>query len=261
MAGIPLFISRNTLWKRQSLPVASTDFALDSGGFTELQKHGKWALSEDDYVDFVNKLRLNYGKRLAWVAPQDWMCEPIVLKGGKGAGGITFVGTGLSVLQHQNRTVKNFVALRARLGDLVVPVLQGWKMTDYWRCEQMYADAGVKLADERTVAVGSVCRRQNTDEAATIMETLATGGLRLHGFGFKKQGIVRCASSLTSADSMAWSLAGRKRPNDSHEHIARSREAGAFGKRGAADDCSGCLDFALDWHSDLIRDVAARKAS
>jgi len=259
LAGIPLFVSRSQLGKRVSLPNAVTEFALDSGGFTELQRHGKWAMSEDDYVAFVERMRGFYRRRLRWVAPQDWMCEPIVINGGKGAGGIRFVGTKLSVEEHQRRTVKNFVSLRKRLGDLVVPVLQGWKTTDYWRCEDMYKRAGVDLTNERIVCVGSVCRRQNTEEAATIMESLASGGLRLHGFGFKKQGIVRCAKSIASADSMAWSFAGRKRPNEKHPHIALSRKPGAFGKIGAADDCSGCLDFALDWYWSLLRDVELQR--
>ncbi len=261
LVGVPLFVSRNRLEGRKTLPDAVTVFALDSGGFTELQRNGKWTMSVDEYVAFVRWLKKFYGKKLVWVAPQDWMCEPIVINGGKGAGGIKFVGTKLSVEEHQRRTVKNFIELRKQLGDLVVPVLQGWKLTDYWRCEEMYADAGVDLVNERVVAVGSVCRRQNTDEASTIMETLASGGLHLHGFGFKKQGVVRCARIMASADSMAWSFAGRKRPNQAHAHIARSRQPGMFGKRGAADDCASCIDYALDWYADISREIKTQQRS
>lgn len=255
LAEIPLFVSRNSIGTRKQLPDLITEFALDSGGFTELQRHGRWTLSEDSYITFVQGLRRFYGKKLVWVAPQDWMCEPIVLKGGKAGGGVVFAGTGLTVEEHQRRTVDNFVRLRARLGFIVVPVLQGWKITDYWRCQEMYSDAGVDLASEAVVAVGSVCRRQNTEEAAAIMETLARDNLRLHGFGFKKQGVVRCAGSLTSADSMAWSLAGRLRPNLEHDHIRLSKEASSKGKPGAADDCSGCMDFMLDWYKELRNEV------
>jgi hypothetical protein len=252
LESVPLFISRNAFEGRKTLPSPGASFALDSGGFTELQRHGRWTISADDYAAFVLRLKARYSNRLEWVAPQDWMCEPIVIEGGTAGGGLRFAGTKLSVEEHQRRTVANFVELRRQLGALVVPVLQGWRLTDYWRCEQMYKDAGVDLAAEATVAVGSVCRRQNTDKAATIMETLASQGLQLHGFGFKKQGITRCARFLVSADSLAWSYAGRKRPNEAHAHIARSREPGMAGKRGAADDCAGCLDYALDWHADLV---------
>ena len=262
LEGIPLFLSRTQLAGRKTLPKAATSFALDSGGFTELQRHGRWTLTTEDYVAVVMRMRRHYGKRLHWVAPQDWMCEPIVLSGGTAAGGVKFVGTGLSVEEHQRRTVANFLELRRELGGLVVPVLQGWKVTDYWRCEEMYSDAGVNLLEEPVVCVGSVCRRQNTADAETIMKTLAANGLKLHGFGFKKQGIVRCAGALSSADSMSWSMAGRKRPNPKHAHISRSRLPGARGKVGAADDCSGCLDYALDWHGELLGEVeAARRAA
>ena len=35
--GVPMFVSRRGLSKYRVLPIAVTDFALDSGGFTELQ--------------------------------------------------------------------------------------------------------------------------------------------------------------------------------------------------------------------------------
>lgn len=246
-----MFVSRNTLRGRAKLPPCAGAFALDSGGFTELQRFGRWSLTESEYVAFVRAVALEYGGRFCWAAPQDWMCEPVVLTGGV-VGGAKFAGTRLSVEEHQRLTVENFVRLRRELGGLVVPVLQGWKVADYWRCQEMYADAGVRLGDEKTVAVGSVCRRQNSSEAAAIMETLAVDGLRLHGFGFKKQGVLRCAGAMASSDSMAWSYAGRKRPNENHGHVRRSREPGARGKVGAADDCANCLEYALEWRADLL---------
>lgn len=244
-----LFLSRNTIGKLRSLPAACTSWALDSGGFSELQRHGRWELPESEYVALCRRLSAFYGERLLWVAPQDWMCErPMLAK------------TGLSVEEHQRRTVDNFVRLRAELGDLVVPALQGWHVAEYWRCADMYADAGVDLTQERLVCVGSVCRRQATSAAAAIIETLAADGLRLHGFGFKAQGIVRCAASLESADSMAWSMAGRKRPDITHAHVLRSRGPGAFGQRGAADDCAACPEYALDWRRDLVSQCMAGAA-
>lgn len=243
LSGIPLFISRNTIGKRRSLPVAITDFALDSGGFTEISKHGKWVATVQEYTDLVLRLKSHYGSRLRWVAQQDWMCEPHML-----------VKTGMSVQQHQRLTVDNFIDLRSRLGQLVVPSLQGWKVSEYMDCYRMYQDSGVDLLNEPLVCVGSVCRRQSTDEASEIITTLAATGMRLHGFGFKKQGIVKCKNSLTSADSMAWSLSGRYRPNLSHPHIARSKEPDAFRKRGCSDDCANCLDYAIEWHNNLIQE-------
>jgi hypothetical protein len=63
---------------------------------------------------------------MLWAAPQDWMCEPIVINGGT-AGGQRFAGTHLSVAEHQRRTVANYAQLRDLAPDLpIIPVVQGW---------------------------------------------------------------------------------------------------------------------------------------
>src|SRR6185436_1359126 len=134
---------------------------------------------------------------LEWVAPMDWMCEPFVL--GK---------TGMDVRIHQVLTVQNFLRLRERLGPLVVPVLQGWTRDDYLWCVGEYDHWGVDLWAEPVVGVGSVCRRQNTHEAARIFRSLSN--LNLHGFGVKVDGLESYGDCLTSADSMAWSYRARR---------------------------------------------------
>ena len=87
-AHVPLFISRRTLNKLRTPPRACTSFALDSGGFTELQMYGRWTLTAEQYAAEVWRYVHAYGQRLEWVAPQDWMCEPLVLAGGKASRGI-----------------------------------------------------------------------------------------------------------------------------------------------------------------------------
>ena len=242
--GVPLFVSRRTIGQRKTLPAATTDFALDSGGFTELQMHGRWTVSTDDYAVEVQRFRRVYGARLQWAAPQDWMCEPIVIAGGAAARGVKFAGTGLSVEEHQRRTVANFVDLRRALGEIVIPVLQGWTITDYWRCEDMYRAAGVDLAQEPTVGIGSVCRRQNTGEATRILASLVP--LRIHGFGFKKEGIARAHPLLVSADSMAWSDTARRGV------LLPGHDAPGDGRRLGHKNCANCLDYALQWRRELL---------
>ena len=78
--------------------------------------HGRWTITEDEYAEEVRRFVRYYGAKLRWVAPQDWMCEPIVLAGGVAPRGIVFKGTGLTVVEHQKRTVRNFVALRRTRG-------------------------------------------------------------------------------------------------------------------------------------------------
>jgi hypothetical protein len=203
-APVPLFISDRRLRGYRRLPQANTAWALDSGGFTEIATHGTWANGPTpaQYVARIRRYATHIG-RLAWAAPQDWMCEPWLI-----------AKTGLSVAEHQRRTVANYLHLAALGPDLpIIPVLQGWTLPDYLRCVQLYHDAGIDLAAAPLVGLGSVCRRQSTTEAARIVEALHTVGItRLHGFGFKVQGLARCGHLLASADSMAWSYAARRRP-------------------------------------------------
>ncbi|MBQ1165804.1 hypothetical protein KBZ21_48280, partial [Streptomyces sp. A73] len=70
-----------------------------------------------------------------------------------------------------------------------MPVLQGWTLQHYLDCLAMYTDAGIDLAAEPRVGLGSVCRRHATSEINEIVATLHSHGLRLHGFGVKTQGL------------------------------------------------------------------------
>lgn len=226
---VPLFISHNRLRLRASMPVASCDWALDSGGFTEVGTHGGYRWTTDEYAEAVERYAGEIG-RLAWAAPMDWMCEPDVL-----------AETGLSVREHQERTIANYLDLRGR--GPFIPVLQGWTLRDYHRCADLYAEAGVDLVAEPLVGVGSVCRRQRTPEIAGVLNSLADRDLRLHGFGVKS-GAARSITALISADSMAWSAEARRSPPLSgHTHKT----------------CANCREYALLWRDRLLRSLAAQR--
>ncbi|GAA2734096.1 DUF7221 family queuine tRNA-ribosyltransferase-like protein [Actinocorallia aurantiaca] len=92
---VPLFVSHRRLDRYKRLPRARCRWALDSGAFTELGRHGQWTESPDTYVSAVCRYRDEVG-RLAWAAPQDWLCEPFVR-----------ARTGLSVREHLERSVEN----------------------------------------------------------------------------------------------------------------------------------------------------------
>ncbi|MBQ1163849.1 hypothetical protein KBZ21_38265, partial [Streptomyces sp. A73] len=79
-----------------------------------------------------------------------------------------------------------------------MPVLQGWTLQHYLDCLAMYTDAGIDLAAEPIVGLGSVSRRQATSEINEIVATLHSHGLRLHGFGVKTQGLSDYGPSLYS---------------------------------------------------------------
>lgn len=225
---VPLFVSRRSLTNQRKLPRARVPWALDSGGFTELSMHGAWTLSARAYVTEVRRFRDEVGN-LAWAAPNDWMCEPEMVK-----------RTGLSVEEHQRRTISNYLELRSRAPELpFIPVLQGWTQGDYADHVDAYEAAGVDLRAAPLVGVGSVCRRQSTIRISLLLHELHDEGLRLHGFGLKAQGLRLAAPVLASADSMAWSLNARKsRPLPEHE--------------GKHKSCANCLEYATTWRADLL---------
>ncbi|AQZ67577.1 Phage protein [[Actinomadura] parvosata subsp. kistnae] len=227
----PLFVSHRQLARRpRRRPLtAGCRWALDSGGFTELSLHGTWTIPPDAYAEAVAGYAATIGG-LDFAAPQDWMCEPVML-----------ARTGLSITEHQHRTVANYLHLREIAPDLpFIPVLQGWSLADYLRCVKLYESAGVRLAELPRVGLGSVCRRQSTAEIAHIVATLAQGGLRLHGFGVKTGGLHKYGRYLASADSLAWSYAARRQPPlPGHTHK----------------NCANCLTYATAWRQRVITEL------
>ena len=217
---VPTFVSvvRLTRRNRKTLPRPAAPWALDSGGFSELAKHGRWTVSAEQYAETVSRIDAAMPGR-QWAAPQDWMCEEFMLD-----------RTGKTVAEHQHLTIENFLELRGLAVPNVVPVLQGQSPDDYLDHREQYTAAGVDLETEPLVGVGSVCRRQALDEAADIFRALHP--LSLHGFGIKGAGIRAYGDLLTSADSMAWSYRGR--------HVRPCPH------RGTA-SCANCLDHALEW--------------
>lgn len=225
---VPLFISRRRLHRVKKKPLRALGrWALDSGGFTELSMFGEWTVEPKAYAAEVREAGQRFGN-LDWAAPQDWMCEPPIL-----------VKTGRTVAEHQRLTVENFLELRSIAPDLpIIPVLQGWTPGDYLDCIALYARAGVSLL-ESTVGVGTVCRRQGTDDAVSIIGAISSAvpGIRLHGFGFKAQGIQLASKTMASADSLAWSFNARKNPpieGHAHQH------------------CSNCAEWALRWRDRVL---------
>ena len=235
-AGVPLFVSRRSLMKRRTFPRAIAPWSLDSGSFTELTLHGRWTLSPAAYVAEVRRYRDEIGM-MDWSAPQDLMCESFML-----------ARTGLSVAEHQRLTVANLLELRSLAPELpIIPVLQGYTFGDYLDCAELYDRAGIDIAAEPLVGLGSVCRRQNTTRVAHLVAHLADDGLRLHGFGFKRTGLAAAGEHLTSADSLAWSYHARREPPlpgcNTHKN------------------CANCVRFALAWREDTLAGIerAARQ--
>lgn len=238
---VPLFVSRRAMPK-QRFSRATCRWALDSGGFTELTIHGRWTVEPREYADEVRNYAEEVG-RMDWAAIQDWMCEPAVISGGT-ISGRRAPGTGLSVEEHQHLTTQSLLDLE-RIAPEVPwsPVLQGWDLSDYAKHLEIYARAGVDLHAYPVVGVGSVCRRQATDEIAEVFAELSRTGLRLHGFGVKRGGLLKAAHHLTSADSLAWSFAARR------QKLLLPECEGEQHK-----NCANCMRWALKWREKIINE-------
>lgn len=223
---VPLFISARRLRRYTPTRPATCTWALDSGGFSELQMFGAWQTSPRTYAREARRWRELGG--LQWCAPQDWMCEPHMLQ-----------KTGLSIREHQRRSIDSFEELNALAPEVPwIPVLQGWTIDDYLHHLDHYYFRGHDLTKHPVVGVGSVCRRQSTAEGQEIVQTLANEGIPVHAFGFKIVGLTKVGHLLTSSDSMAWSLGARRRPalpGCRHPH------------------CNNCARFALRWREDVLR--------
>lgn len=230
LAGVDLFVSRRTLSKVKRPRAAVTDWALDSGGFSELSMYGRWTISAKQYAAEVAEWSRTPG-RLSWAACMDWMVEPDIR-----------AKTGQTVADHQRRTIDSYHELRALDSSLPwTPVLQGWAYGDYWEHVAMYERAGVDLRSLPVVGVGSVCRRQDTAMAEELMRDLSRAGIRPHGFGFKFGGLVRAGRCMASADSLAWSLNARK-----HDPLPWCTHS----------SCANCHKWALRWRERLLAAVA-----
>ncbi len=234
---VPTFLSYvQVRGRRKAVPRANAPWCLDSGGFSEITAHGKWTVPPREYDSMTRRLSQEVGM-LRWAAPQDWMCEDKML-----------IKTGLTIAEHQRRTTASYLDLKDMSPDLpYVPVLQGFSEYDYLKHIELYQKYNVDLWNVPTVGVGTMCRRQGTLEAAKIINTLyGILGLRIHAFGFKIDGLLRCFWQLQSSDSMAWSFSARHLQAPLVECIGLGHI-----------NCANCLPFALKWRDDLLCQLQA----
>lgn len=232
LTDVGLMVSHRTLAPRKSLPVAAGPWVLDSGGYSELSMFGRWMTPTDEYVEAIGRYGDEIG-HLEWAAPQDWMCEPWIT-----------AKTGLSVEEHQQRTVDNYLEMVAQAP--VIAVLQGWTIGDYDRHVAMYDQAGIDLRTLPIVGLGSVCRRGATHEIVRLVERFTRDGIQLHGFGIKRDALRKAGWLFASSDSMAWSYTARHRPAlDGCTHRA----------------CANCLRYALRWRLETLRALEYQQPS
>lgn len=224
---VPYFVSVSRLMYLNFKKPLLGDWMLDSGGFTEIMKHGRYIYSADDYLKQIER----YNPPIAF--SQDWMCEPVILK-----------HTKKTVQEHLDLTVENYLYLRAR-SEKVMPVLQGRMLQDYLTCIEAYQSAGVNLEEQPVVGVGTLCRRTKDKHIEMIIRAIKSKipNARLHGFGlkttaFRSQYVV---DKLYSADSMAWCYSGRR------------INCGCPGCHLKA--CTNCVIWALTWRAKVLMNL------
>lgn len=204
------FISVNRLRPRKAPIIGVGRWIMDSGAFTELNTFGHYRHSVADYAAEIRRWKTNGSGNLMAAIAQDYMCEPFVI-----------AKTGLSVAEHQTKTIMRFDALRAEdvAGVYIMPVLQGYTADEYVSHIRQY---GRRLRLGAWVGVGSICKRNGDPRAiAVVLHAIKTArpDLRLHGFGLKTTALADSLvrSLLVSADSMAWSLNARKNGRNAND--------------------------------------------
>lgn len=256
-AGRVILSARRILRRRSGgrgrLRRADVPVFIDSGAFSEVSQRGGWEWPAHDFAGFVGNAAAELGT-VEHVGIQDWMCEPHIL-----------ALTGLSLEEHQRRTVDSFLELR-RLAPALpwVPTLQGMSSADYLRCAQMYRDVGVELDEHPLVGLGSVCRRSRSREIEAVIREVKAGlpeRVRLHGYGVKSEGSLLACWGLASLDSMAWSRRARGLEANLRAALGLPVDAPSDQVLAATDEQLGVVDLDLvdflEWKRTRCRRTAA----
>lgn len=273
----PLFLSRPSLSRQKSFHRALVDWYQDSGGFTQLQKYGQWTITAEEYVAESRRFAAGLGMPVdAW--PRDCMTEPWVIFGTPEmpeTHPAWFHGThelrqckagsrddnlDSAVATHQRLTAEDGVHLPKLAPELPFrKVLQGWTKEHYLKHIDMYEhDYGVDLAAERVVGVGSVCRRQATNEIVEIVAAIVkrVPGIRLHLFGAKIEGYRQLGEffavdendeGVLTGDSMAWSAAAR----NSKLLLDVCRDDPTVRHK----NCANCVRWAMQWRDSVLDSI------
>lgn len=195
----PLFVNMHLLLPRVGdMQSATQDIGLDSGGYEEVARNGCWRWNVARYVELTRRACREL-RRIRFAAIQDWLCTPAALR-----------RTGLSVAEHQARTLASYLDLSAAAPEIPwCPVLQGAEPDDFRRHRDDYERAGIYLPSFERVMVGSIAARDDDPGVLDLLGELADSGVAVHALGAKGDGLRRIGSDVFSGDSMAWSARGK----------------------------------------------------
>lgn len=170
--------------------------ALDSAGFVAQSRYGGFPWSVESYVGLAASYPWD------WWAQMDLACEPELARDPE------------EVERRQRETVRLLRLCREEAQrqhtSLPMPVLQGWKPTEYLRCAEWMGDL------PSLVGIGSVCRRHLSGSSGLLavidrLDKSLPRHVLFHLFGCKGTAITKLAGHprLHSVDSMSWDLQAR----------------------------------------------------
>lgn len=167
---------------------------MDSGGFVFFSKMDEYPFKIPEYANFISRYKPDY------YASMDYPCEKSII-----------TRRNLSVEDNIKYTVENAVKL-AEYEDMIpgstmLPVIQGYKLDEYFMCMELYAEAGLI---KPYMAVGSMCKRDLYYRGfrrfmnAFHEESSKHGIEKLHLFGLKaNQATADMKHKIYSQDSAA----------------------------------------------------------
>lgn len=226
--GIPYFLSVHATKSHKAKPEKGItehfpgDWMLDSGGFGQIKRTGSYTMSEDEYVDIVLRQK-PFGAFI-----QDWPCELNSIQ-----------QSGKSMDEHQDLTLKSYLSLHEKAGDVMCPVLTGQEPETYVRHLEMYKSAGVDCS-KPIFGIGAIVKKKpkNVEWVVRGLKEVEPN-IKLHGFGLKTGTLCSwyVCNNIISADSHAWSKTGQ-----SYKMGCPNCEA---------TDCSRCLRYAMMWRENV----------
>lgn len=239
--GYPAMVSASAFWDAKTrefkVPEHSDlwelDFALDSAGFTAMmlwkskgKQPGMAGVFPWTYAQYVELVGLT---SRAWWSQPDMCVEPELADSAEELdfrinGTATLLeGTLRVVYDWHNQMARQGWSNTAIANTLPppVPVLQGWKVSDYQRSLEMMLQVWERwepwLQKPALIGIGSVCRRSLSDPEFGLhailagLESMVPKGSKLHMFGMKGSALsqLKMLPFIGSADSMAYDFSAR----------------------------------------------------
>lgn len=161
---------------------------LDSGGYNLLNIYGYYPFSVINYANLVAYLQPHF------YATMDYSLEPSITR-------LSNLETNESRIQATVAAAIELVEWENQLPGKLVPVIQGYSLSEYLFCLELYREAGLI---RQYMAVGSMCRRRNSAVLGELISGIHRaaqeyGCERLHFFGLK------LSPDLIKHEDMIWS--------------------------------------------------------